>query len=57
VLALLPLALGVGEAAELRTPLALAVIGGLLASTAGALFVIPCLYALVEGGAASDTSR
>jgi multidrug efflux pump subunit AcrB len=37
--------------------LALAVIGGLLASTAGALFVIPCLYALVEGGAASDTSR
>ena len=47
VLALLPLALGIGEAAELRSPLALTLIGGLLASTASSLFVIPCIYRLI----------
>ena len=44
VLALVPLALGTGEAAELRSPLALTVVGGLLASTLCSLLVIPCLY-------------
>ncbi len=49
VLALAPLAVGVGEAAALRTPLALTLIGGLLASTVASLFVVPCLYLLLEG--------
>ncbi len=48
VLALAPLALGAGEAAELRSPLALTVIGGLVASTLSSLLVIPCLYLALD---------
>lgn len=48
VLALLPLALGSGEAAELRQPLAWTVVGGVIASTLGCLFVIPCIYYVLE---------
>jgi HAE1 family hydrophobic/amphiphilic exporter-1 len=48
VLALLPLAIGIGEAAELRAPLALTIIGGLITSTLSSLFVIPCLYILLD---------
>lgn len=48
VLALAPLAFGAGEAASLRTPLALTVIGGIVASTIGSLFVVPCLYDLLD---------
>lgn len=47
-LGLVPMALGFGEAAELRMPLAISVMGGLLVSTALTLVVIPCLYLLVE---------
>ena len=49
VLGLLPMAFGLGEGAALRQPLALAVIGGLVVSTALTLVVIPCAYALVPG--------
>jgi len=48
VLALAPLALGTGEAARLRSPMALTIIGGMLASTLGCLLVIPCLYLLLD---------
>jgi HAE1 family hydrophobic/amphiphilic exporter-1 len=48
VLAMLPLALGTGEAARLRSPLALTIIGGIVASTLGSLLVIPCVYALLD---------
>jgi hydrophobic/amphiphilic exporter-1 (mainly G- bacteria), HAE1 family len=48
VFALAPLALGVGEAAELRSPLALTVISGLVASMFCSLLVIPCLYVLLD---------
>jgi HAE1 family hydrophobic/amphiphilic exporter-1 len=44
VLGLLPLALGVGETARLRSPMALTIIGGLAASLAVSLSAIPCLY-------------
>ena len=47
-LGLLPMALGLGDGAELRTPLALTVIGGLVASTALTLIVIPTIYALTD---------
>jgi HAE1 family hydrophobic/amphiphilic exporter-1 len=48
VLALLPLAVGTGEAARLRSPMALTIIGGIIASTVGSLLVIPCLYLLLD---------
>jgi HAE1 family hydrophobic/amphiphilic exporter-1 len=38
------MALGLGEGAELRTPMAVSVISGLLTSTALTLIVIPVLY-------------
>ncbi|MCE9576619.1 MAG: efflux RND transporter permease subunit [Deltaproteobacteria bacterium] len=44
---LAPLAAGVGSGAELQRPLAIAVIGGLVLSTAVTLFVLPGLAALV----------
>jgi multidrug efflux pump subunit AcrB len=47
-LALMPLAIGAGEAAQLRRPLALTIIGGITASTCASLFVIPCLYLVVD---------
>ena len=48
VLALLPLALGSGESARLRSPMALTVIGGIIASTIACMTVIPCLYLLLD---------
>ena len=44
ILALLPLTIGIGESASLRSPMALAVIGGLVSSTILTLVVIPCVY-------------
>lgn len=44
ILALLPLTFGFGESAALRTPMAVAVIGGLVTSTLLSLVVIPCVY-------------
>ncbi len=48
ILALLPLTLGFGESASLRSPMAIAVIGGLITSTILTLVVIPCFYLVVE---------
>ncbi|HLW98376.1 MAG TPA: efflux RND transporter permease subunit [Candidatus Acidoferrales bacterium] len=45
---LLPLALKLGAGAEVQSPLALAVIGGLLLSTFITLFVMPTMYSLIE---------
>lgn len=47
VLGLLPMAIGLGEGSELRTPMAIAVIGGLVLSTALTLLVIPALYRVI----------
>ncbi|MEZ5402902.1 MAG: efflux RND transporter permease subunit [Bryobacteraceae bacterium] len=49
VLGLAPMALGIGEGAELQAPLARVVIGGLLTSTMITLIVIPVVYSLFEG--------
>ena len=43
-LGLLPLAMGVGEGAEIQQPLALTVIAGLISSTLLTLVVIPAVY-------------
>ena len=48
VLGLLPMALGLGEGAELRAPLAITVIGGLSMATALTLIVIPVVYTLFD---------
>ncbi len=50
VLGLLPMALGLGEGSEIRAPMALTVIGGLLGATILTLLVIPSLYAVVARG-------
>jgi HAE1 family hydrophobic/amphiphilic exporter-1 len=50
VLGLLPMALGLGEGSELRSPMALTVIGGLLTSTLLTLLIIPAVYSLVDRG-------
>jgi HAE1 family hydrophobic/amphiphilic exporter-1 len=47
VLGLLPMALGLGEGSELRTPMAVTVIGGLLIGTLLTLVVIPTVYDVV----------
>mgnify|MGYP002651386223 FL=1 len=44
----LPLALAVGEGAEVRSPMAITVIGGLLVSTLLTLIVIPVVYDLLD---------
>jgi HAE1 family hydrophobic/amphiphilic exporter-1 len=48
VLGLTPMALGLGRGADLRAPLAIAVIGGLLSATALTLVVVPVAYDLLD---------
>jgi HAE1 family hydrophobic/amphiphilic exporter-1 len=48
VLALVPLALGLGEGGEAQAPLARAVIGGLLSSTLITLVFVPTAYSIFE---------
>jgi HAE1 family hydrophobic/amphiphilic exporter-1 len=47
-LGLTPMALGLGEGAEIRTPMAITVIGGLMVSAALTLFVVPSLYLVLD---------
>jgi len=47
-LGMIPLALGFGEGSEIRSPMAITVIGGLLASTLLTLVVIPVMYQLMD---------
>ena len=48
ILALLPMTFSFGEGASLRSPMAIAVIGGLVTSTLMSLMVIPCVYYILE---------
>jgi HAE1 family hydrophobic/amphiphilic exporter-1 len=50
VLGLIPLALGWGAGADLRSPLAVVVIGGLISATFLTLIVVPVVYSLVAAG-------
>ena len=47
-LGLLPMAMGFGEGSEVRTPMAITVIGGLIVSTVLTLVVIPVVYSLLD---------
>jgi HAE1 family hydrophobic/amphiphilic exporter-1 len=48
IFGMIPLALALGEGAEQRAPMAHAVIGGLITSTALTLFVVPVVYTLFD---------
>jgi len=50
VLGLLPMALGLGDGAEIRTPMAITVVAGLISSTLLTLVIIPTVYAVLDRG-------
>jgi len=56
ILALLPLALGIGEGADAQAPLARAVVGGLTGSTLITLVLIPAVYSLFHPEPKGDHS-
>ena len=47
-LGLLPMAMGLGDGAEIRRPMAIAVISGLIIATGLTLLIIPTIYSLVD---------
>ncbi len=57
ILALLPLTFGFGKGAALRSPMALAVIGGLVTSTLLTLVVIPCVYYIMDTAGGKIASK
>jgi HAE1 family hydrophobic/amphiphilic exporter-1 len=48
ILAMLPMAVGIGEGAETMAPLATVVIGGLIAATFVTLFLVPVIYSIFD---------
>jgi hydrophobic/amphiphilic exporter-1 (mainly G- bacteria), HAE1 family len=48
ILGMIPLTLGIGESAALRSPMAIALIAGLAFSTVMSLVVIPCVYYIFD---------
>ena len=57
ILALVPLALGLGEGGEAQAPMARAVIGGLLSSTVITLVFVPTVYTLFERNGGRKAAR
>jgi hydrophobic/amphiphilic exporter-1 (mainly G- bacteria), HAE1 family len=55
-LAMLPLALNLGEGSEIQAPLARVVVGGLIVSAAVTVFLVPCLYYVMERRRAAATA-
>jgi len=56
ILAMIPLALGIGEGGEAQAPMARAVIGGLFSSTLITLVVVPTIYTLFEKDSSKRTA-
>jgi len=46
---MVPIALGIGAGSQVRSPMAMAVIGGLMTSTLLTLVVIPVVYTYMDG--------
>lgn len=57
VLALVPMALGIGEGAELRAPMAITIIGGLTSSTFLSLIIVPIFYTFLDDLSQKITGR
>jgi multidrug efflux pump subunit AcrB len=55
IVGMIPMASGLGEGGDQTSPLGRAVIGGLLASTFAALFILPLVFAWVQGGATTQS--
>lgn len=49
IFGMLPVAIGHGDGGELRAPMGVAIIGGLISSTLLTLLVVPAIYSLLEG--------
>jgi HAE1 family hydrophobic/amphiphilic exporter-1 len=56
LLGVLPIAVGIGAGAELRQPLGVALVGGLIVSQALTLYMTPTLYIYMEQMAAGARS-
>ncbi|MDI9640108.1 efflux RND transporter permease subunit [Geitlerinema splendidum] len=57
ILGMLPIALGIGAGSELRAPMAVAIIGGLVTSTLLSLIVVPVIYDLLDDAKIRLTKR
>ena len=47
ILGMLPMALGIGEGAEIWAPMGVTIVGGMVFSTIATLILVPVLYSLV----------
>ncbi|MEP7110045.1 MAG: efflux RND transporter permease subunit, partial [Ferruginibacter sp.] len=55
VAGMMPMAIGMGEGGDQASPLGRAVIGGLVASTFAALFILPLAFAWIQGKASTQS--
>ncbi|MBN9297652.1 MAG: efflux RND transporter permease subunit [Filimonas sp.] len=55
VVGMIPMASGLGEGGDQAAPLGRAVIGGLIASTFAALFILPLVFSWVQGKTSTDS--
>jgi multidrug efflux pump subunit AcrB len=55
VVGMIPMASGLGEAGDQSSPLGRAVVGGLIASTFAALFILPLAFAWGQGKASTQS--
>ena len=55
IVGMIPMASGLGEGGDQTSPLGRAVIGGLLASTFAAVFILPLVFAWVQGNTTTDS--
>jgi multidrug efflux pump subunit AcrB len=55
VAGMIPMASGLGEGSDQATPLGRAVIGGLIASTFAALFILPLVFSWLQGKASTES--
>jgi multidrug efflux pump subunit AcrB len=54
LMAAIPPALGIGPGSEIRTPMAIAIIGGLVLSTVLSLLVVPAFYIVIDRKKSKD---
>jgi multidrug efflux pump subunit AcrB len=56
ILGMMPVAIGLGAGSELRAPMAVAIIGGLITSTLLSLLIVPVVYASLRRARRSEDS-